>query len=213
LRDQRAVRAEQHDTVGDQQGLVDIMRHEHRSRVRIPHHLDEQALHVGARDFVERAERFVQQQRARLAREAAGKRRALRHAARQLAWHISACMCQADFVQRRRDALAPFAARKRRLFREAEAKAHVTFNRQPRQQARILECQCDIGTGPRERFSVDEHLAGSGLEQPGKNAQQGRFARSARTQHRDEFACLDAQIELTQHGSPAITQRDAAHLR
>ena len=62
--DERSPVAEQHDLIRDQQRFVEIVRDEQRGCARAPHRVDQKALHVGARDFIERTKGFVEQQRA-----------------------------------------------------------------------------------------------------------------------------------------------------
>ena len=65
------------NAVGEKQRLVDVVGQEDRGRAGAAHDAEQLLLHVGAREGVERAERLVQQQQARVDCESAGDRDAL----------------------------------------------------------------------------------------------------------------------------------------
>jgi hypothetical protein len=128
-------------------------------------------LHIGARELVKRAERLVEQQRAGLAGEAAGQRDTLRHTARQLPRCVMMGMPETHLGERGTDALAPRGTRQVRLTGKAESERNVSFDGQPRQQARILEGERYIGTWAANGFTVNQNPAARGLLQTRDDAQ------------------------------------------
>src|ERR1700687_3568108 len=77
-------RAKDCDSIGHEDGLVDIVRHEkHRFAVLLPN-FKQQLLHERARLVIERTEGLVEQQNLRIIGERASERRALLHAPRKL---------------------------------------------------------------------------------------------------------------------------------
>ena len=210
MQDQRAATAEDHNPVGHQQCLVDIVRDQNGSRPRVAHHLQQQALHIGTGEFVERTEGFVEQQRARLAGEAAGQRDALRHAAGQLSRRIVTGMLEAHLGERRVDAFAAGGARQVRLTGKAETERDVPIHRQPGQQARILKGERHIGTGAANRFAINQNSAAGGLLQTCNDAQQRGFAGAARPQYRHQFSGPHAQVDGVQHMPVRVAEANFA---
>jgi hypothetical protein len=74
--------SDQNDAIGKQKRFVDVVRDQNGGGTEVAHDSKQKPLHVRARNFIESAEGFVQQQHLRLAREAAGKCRPLRHSPR-----------------------------------------------------------------------------------------------------------------------------------
>src|SRR5205809_1082928 len=53
--------------------------------------------------------------------------------------------------------------------------------------------------------SVHQHLPGTGIIQPGDNAQQSTFAGTGRPYNRDKFAALDLKADALENLYPLVT--------
>ncbi|CRO84330.1 hypothetical protein PAERUG_E6_London_17_VIM_2_12_12_00638 [Pseudomonas aeruginosa] len=169
----------------------------------------QQLLHVGAGHFVQRAERFVEQQHFRLPRQAAGQRGALGHAAGELRRVAGTGMFQADRGDRLVDAGLAGGRVEVRLAGEIEAEGDVLLQVQPGQQAGVLERHRDARMRSAQGLAEYPHAAGGRLLQAGQHAQQAGLADAAGTEDRDHLAGAQAQFEIAEHRLPAGTARIA----
>ncbi len=147
---------------------------------------------LGAHLAVERSERLVQEEQARLDRQGPGHRGALALAARELVRKALAEPLDArqgeEFGDPRGDRLA-----RRALARRAhvEAKGDVPGHAHVAKQGVVLEHQADATFARADRQevqAVEEDAAVIGPVQPGEHPQQGGLTRSGRPQEGQEFA-------------------------
>src|SRR5690606_10062433 len=139
--------ANEDDAVGHGQGLVDVVGDQHRRRAVLLGDAQQQALHVAAGGFVERAEGFVEQQYFWLACQAARQGGALGHAAGKLGGIALGRLGQVDVGDGGGDPGLFLGLAYLRLMLEVEAEADVLFKVQPGQQAGVLEHEAEPGVG------------------------------------------------------------------
>ncbi len=154
-----------------------------------PEPLD-QLLHLDAGQRIQRAQWFVQQQQAWLVDQRAGQRHALLLPAGQGRRPLVGAFGQADLGQRLFGPWPPVAGK---------AQADVVDHALPGQQARVLEHQPDIVADVGQRSVAGQHFAPARLVQPGQQAQQGALAAAAATDHGDELARRDVQVDALKH--------------
>ena len=139
--------AERNDAVGEQDAFVDVVGDQHDGLlVLLPDALD-LVLQRGARQRVERAERFVEQQHLRVHRQRARHRDALPHAAGKLARRLSRAGVRftiAMYFSAWRALLCRRPVREDLVDRQVDIFVH----RQPRQQRVVLEHDAAVGAGP-----------------------------------------------------------------
>ena len=139
-----AARPRRHDDKmrAEEQSLFDGMGDEEDLLPRTVPHVDEQFLHLLARQAVERAERLVHEQDGGVGGERAGDADALAHAARQFVWGGVSEVLQTDQAQqllRTGEALRPAHAR------ELQPERDILDDVLPRQQS------CPSGRRRRDR--------------------------------------------------------------
>ncbi|MNI52086.1 hypothetical protein D3C73_1068440 [compost metagenome] len=196
----RRSRAEDDDAVGQEQGLVHIVRHEQHRGLFLGDQLAQHVLQAQPGQCVERAEGFVHQHRLGLRDERARQRGALPHAAGHLMRIVMFKAGQADTRQ-------PFAGRLTgALFGdvlEFQRQRHVVFQRQPGVQRMFLEHQRAAGMRARHRLAVGQNAALRRHFQPGRQMQQRGLAAARRTDQGDELASLDFAGEAIHDGQVA----------
>src|SRR6185312_1020095 len=172
-------------------------------------------LHLRSRHFVECAERLVKEQDIRVAGQAACERGALCHAARELVRKMVPRLRQADLADRAVHAAGAFGSRQSRLMLEVEPECHVTLERQPRQQARILEGDGEARMWAAQRSAMNGDRSIRRRLQAGQNAQQARFAGAAWPENTDRLSGLQIKPKLLDHVSTGtgIAQGDRAGLK
>jgi hypothetical protein len=175
------------------QRLFLVVGDEDRGDVQLVVQLAQPAPQLLAHLGVERAERLVEQQHARLDRQRAGQRDALALAAGQLRREAvgqpvelhqveQACTFSRDLglLRRALTRAASCAGRRRRCRTRHVAEQRV-----------VLEHEADLALahmGAGGVFAVEQHLPGIGLLQPGDDAQQRGLAAAGRAEQRDQFA-------------------------
>ena len=193
--DRAGPRRQQHHPLRQPHRLADVVGHEQRSSCRGLPDAQELALQHVAGDRVERRERLVHQQEARLV--GAGRRgqrprerHPLPHAARQLVRPLAALAVEPDQRQQRLGPLPPLTAADAG---ELQGQLHVAARREPRQQRGLLEHE----RRPR-RAQVD--LAGGRFLQPGDEVEQRRLAAARRAEQADELAGAHGELDVAQRG-------------
>ncbi len=151
--------------------------------------------HLLAGEGVERAERLVHQQQARLQQQRAGDRRALAHAARQFVRIARGEVLQPHRLQQLHRLGAERGLVGAGHFRR---KQHVVDDGAPGQQHMVLKHDAHVGR--RLVAGVAEHrdLAGGCGGQPRNQPHQGRFAAARGADHGDEFPVGNRKIHLLQ---------------
>ena len=183
------------DAVGDRQrfGLVVGDHDEGGAEPRLqPLQFD---LHLFAQMRVERRQRLVEQQHARLADDGAGERDALALAARQFGDAGAELVGQADHVEGFADALCLFGAGQ---FAQRQAEADIFGDVHMRKQRVVLEHGVDRPVEGPERgdiAAVEQHLAARRAFEAGDDAQAGGLAAARRPEQGQEFAADDVEID------------------
>ncbi|MNP41326.1 hypothetical protein D3C76_1350210 [compost metagenome] len=164
-------------------------------------------LHLDTGQCIQRTERFVQQQQARLVNQRPGQGHTLLLATRQSRRPFIGAVGQANGLQRFQRTRAPVAR---------QAQANVVDHLLPWQQARVLEHQAGFFTGLLQRRGTGQQLACSGLVETGQQAQQGALAAATTADDGDELAGRNMQLDTLQHfalakglAQAAGSQRDA----
>ena len=176
-----APRARRHhdDALGEEDRLGDRVGDEHDRGARLGADPDQLGLHALARHLVQRAERLVHEQQRRPARERAGDRHALLHAARELAGAVGGEVREADELQqleRLPRAAPPCPAR------AAPAAARRCPGPCATPAARLLEGDAVVLVEARlpGRLAVDRDRARGRLDEVGDDPQQRRLAAARR---------------------------------
>ncbi len=120
--------AEHEDAVGEEDRFLEIMGDEHDGDVDLAPDFQEMRLHVAARLRIERAERLVHQENARLIGERPHNRHALLHAARELVWIGIGKLLEAHELQPLQRLLLGLVAA---AAVDLEPEHHVLLDRQP----------------------------------------------------------------------------------
>ena len=161
---------------------------------------------------VERTERLVQKQDARLDRQRPRQRNALALTARQLARVAVGEPVELHQIQQFLDARADtrlVLAHRARL--HAQAESDVFKHRHMAEQRIVLEHESDMalaGSAGERILAVERNLAGVGPIQPGDDAQQRGLARTRRPEQRQQFAIGDLQIDAVERGKCAESLDD-----
>jgi hypothetical protein len=210
-------RAHHADRVGEQDGLVDVVRDERdRAAVTLPE-LRQEALRAGARERVERAERLVHEQHPRVVGERTGDRDALLHASGQLLGEGVGEAGQAHLLDQRARLVAALAAPDAL---ELRAELDVAAHGHPRIERVGLEHHAAVGARPVDRMPVDQHVAGARLDEPRHDVQERRLAAPRRTDEAGEMGVGNLErdtVERVQLPAPRrerhrdVASRDRAH--
>ena len=86
----------------------------------------------------------------------------------------------------------------------AQRKADVLRHRQPREQARFLEYEADVGAGAALDCAIELDGAAKGPVQPGHDGEQRAFAAAAGADQADHFARLELQMQVAQNLAFAV---------
>ncbi|MNN07382.1 hypothetical protein D3C81_1202060 [compost metagenome] len=190
--------AHQHDLVGQQDRLVDVVGdHEHR----LPGgraDLQQLVLNHPAGQRIQRAERLVHQQHLRLHGEGAGDTDALLHATGQFAGLLLRGGLEADHVEEAGAMLGHLLARPVRVAR-AHGEGDVLLHGQPGQQRVALEHHATVQAGAGDFLAGHHHPAAAGLFQAGDDVEDGALAAAGVADHADELALLDAEVDVLEH--------------
>jgi hypothetical protein len=82
---------------------------------------------------------------------------------------------------------------------EVKPERHVSLERQPGQQARILEGDGDTRVRLVQRLAVQGDRSIGRPLKPGQHPQQARFSGAAWTENTDRFAGLEVEVEMLEH--------------
>ena len=213
VEDAAGPRAHHADAAGEEAGLAQIVGDQQHGRlVRHPEVLQDRP-QLLAGELVERAERLVQQQHARLMDQRAAEIGALEHAAGELPGIAAAEALEADLLQQRvglvaEFGLAQFAELRAERLDDLQRQHDVPLDRHPRQHGRVLEGHADPQRPRRDLAAADDDDAAGRLHQAADETQNGRFAASGRADQCDELAVGDPQRGLRQsrHGAVAAAE-------
>ena len=161
---------------------------------------DVQALELGAHFLaqlrVQRADRFIHQQRLGSPHQGAPDRHALQIAARQRARPLPEQMFDFQCLRGIHDA---FVDGLRGFAHRAQRKSDVFVRGQVRVKRVELKYESDVaicGLQCLHRHAVDQDVAGVDVLEPGDGAQRRRLAATGRTEQHHELAMADLQVEL-----------------
>ncbi len=164
-------------------------------RPRAAHSARSSVVEPLAREFVERAERFVHQQQVRRGDERPRDRRAHLHAAGELARQLAGESGEADESERRGDvAVGRFAGDAGKI----ERQPHVRVDARPGHQRRRLEHHRETAAGPAGRLesaAPPPQRAGIRREQARHQVEQRRLPASGGPEQRDELAATDREVD------------------
>ena len=186
-----APRPRSHDQhlVGEIDRLDQTMGDEQDGRTAALLHAQKLFPHPRPRLLVERAERLVHQQQARIADEAAGNGDALLHAAGQFVREAAREIDKPDKVEQFHRPGAPFG---RRHAAERQREFDILRRRLPRQQQRLLKDDADlVGARTGDRLAVDANLPARRRVKPADDLHQRGFSAAARPHHRHELPLAD----------------------
>ena len=190
--------AHQEDLVGEQDGLVHIVRdHEHRL-VRGLHDLQQLVLDGAAGQRIERAEGFVEQQHLGLDGEGARDADALLHAAREFRRLLVDRVAEADHFEVAGAVFGDLLFRPVRPLR-FHGEGDVAQHAHPGHQGVALEYHAAVEAGPPDFAAVHEGLAGTGFVEPGQHVEDGGLAAAGVADDADELALVDVEVDVLEH--------------
>ena len=188
-----------HDAVGQLQRLFLVVGDEHGGVAGLAVQLAQPAAQVLAHLGVERAERLVEQQHARLDRQGAGQGHALALAAGQLVGEALVEAAELHQLQQLQAAAADLGGSRAFLARaHAQAESDVVQHRHVLEQGVVLEHEADAALLHAELGGVgvaEQDLAAVERLQAGDRAQQGGLARAGRAEQGEQLARGDVQVE------------------
>ncbi len=198
-----------HD-VGQRERLLLIVRDEHDGRAERGQELLDLEAQAVAQARVERRERLVEQDQARLGRQGPRDGHALLLPAGELVRPAMAEPAQADQLEQLAHAAAGAAAAR-------QPEADVLGNAEMREEQPLLRHVADLPAIGRkvlrpvvERLAVDRDDPGVGVVEARDQAEQRRLAGARRPEHRGEAARGHAQRDVAQHDGRAVRLGDAA---
>ena len=167
----------------------------HTGKVSQP--VAQRAARLGARAYVERGQRLVEQQQERFDGEGADQRHALRLTAGEARGPRRGVVGQPDA---RQPGARLRARRRARMAAAAQTEGDVVECAQVREQPVVLEHDADrpllrgyeqAGGGVFERAPIERDAAARQRHEPGKRRQQRALAGPVRTEHGDDLAGAD----------------------
>ncbi len=164
-------------------------------------------LHLLAQLAVECAERFVEQQDARPVHQSARDCDTLLLAARHLARSALCELRHLHHVERLGDALCHLRLGHAFL---SQTVRHVFRHRHVREECVVLEHRVDVALVRRNSlhvFAGDADESFVGLLEPGKHAQRGGLAATARAEQREKLAGFNLEVDLVDGDHLAVALR------
>ena len=195
-------RGEQHDPVGQEDGLADGVRDEDDGGPGLRVDRLQLEVHLVAGQGVQGAERLVHQQDGRVVAQRPGDRGPLPHAAGQLPRVGALEAGQADELAQLGSPRPPrLPADPPQLQRQRD----VVRDRVPGEQVGVLEDEPEVlerlvvalAAAP-DALPVGRHRARARGEQPGEDAQQGGLAAARAADQRDELAAGDGEVDVAE---------------
>ncbi|MCY1215349.1 hypothetical protein D9M72_271920 [compost metagenome] len=161
----------------------------------------DQLLHLDAGQRIQGPQGFVQQQQTRLVDQRTGQGHALLLATGERRRPLICTVGQAHRFEGFQGTWAPVAG---------QPQADVVDHPLPGQQARVLEHQARFLAGILQRCRAGQQFATRRLVQARKQTQQGALAAAAATDHGDELAGRNQQVDALEHFTLAEGLADAA---
>ena len=157
--------------------------------------VEQHPLHHRAGLGIERAERLVHEQHARIVGKRARDADALLHAARELLGEGVGARRQTDPRQQRAaDALGLGGAAPG----QQRAEAHVLDHGLPGEERGILEHDTAVGARGGDRLTVDRHASARRRDEAGERVEQRRFPAARRAEHTDELAARNIERDAVE---------------
>lgn len=170
------LRLHEHDAVGQDERLIDIVRDEYRRlAARTLPEVEQHVLQTPAYHGIQRAERFVEQHNGRIDGKCPGNGDTLTHTTRKLERIAIGSIANANLFEQGTRSAFGFRlvdALIRLLHREHD----VLDSSLPREQRIVLEHDRTIGTRPIDDATVDEHLTMRRHLKAGNEAEHRRLA-------------------------------------
>src|SRR2546428_641711 len=190
------VRRQHDDAVGQVHRLRDVVGDVDDGLARLAPDVDQEALHLVARERIQGGERLVHPQHRRGGRERPCDRRALLHSARELVGIRAREGLEADQTQEAPRGLhAPGA---RHAF-HPEAELDVALGRPPGGElGEVLEDDAAVEPLAGHRLAADSHLAARRAQESGEDVEQRRLAAAAPPHHADELGGAHAERDVLQ---------------
>ena len=213
-----AVVGDEDDVVGDQEGLLDVVRHDDAGDAERLVELLDQPRGDAHGDRVEAGEGLVVEHQFGVERDRARQRDAARHATGDLAGHQVARAAQPDRVQLHQHQVADHRLGDRRVL--AQREGDVVEHRQVGEQRPELEQHPHATTRGVETVAVqrgevdavEQHAALHRPDLPGDQAQHGRLAAAGGAHQRDHAAARHDQVHVAQDHPVAIARAHALEL-
>src|SRR3954453_23441861 len=199
--------AHDYDSVGELYRFFDVVRHEQDGLSFGAPDAEQFAAHLQARDRVECAERFVEEEHVGIDGQRARHFDALLHPAGELARVRFFETFEADQIDVLRHALLPLI----RIHVE-QSEADVAFDRQPRKHAAFLEHEDPAAVGRGDRLPGDRDRPPWGREESAGDVEQRRLAASGWADDAEEFAFFSAEGDVLKDFHRAEAHRDIAEL-
>ena len=207
------------DVVGDRERLFLVVRDVERRDPELELDAPDLLAQLHAHLCVERRERLVEEQHARLDRERARERDALLHAAGELMRIAVARVPEADELEQ----LARRASRRSALSRPRIFKPYSTFCRavmfgKSEYAWKTMPMSRLFGGDARDVLAVDDDPARVGAVEAGDEPQRRRLAAARRPEQREELALAELDLDAVErlHGAEVaveVLQFEVGHQR
>ncbi len=172
------------------------MRDEHDGDVHFFPDLQQIRLHLATGLGVERAERLVHDEDARVVGQRAGDGDALFHTTGEF-------MRIRIFKFRQADHVEPLTGLRigggRGLAVHFQAEHHIALHRKPREERVALKDHAAIRPGSGDGLAIQKDFAAARLVQAGHDADQGGFATARRPDDADKFPAADVERNVIEH--------------
>ena len=187
------------DVVGDRERLLLVVRHVQRGDPELELDAADLLAQLHAHLRVERRQRLVEEQHARLDRERARKRDALLHAARELMRVAVARVPEADELEQVVDALAsgPPCRGRGSSARTRRSGGRVMFGNSEYAWKTIPMSRL-LGATPVRSLPSTRMRPDVRAVEPGDEAQRGRLAAARRAEQRQELALAERDVDAFQ---------------
>ncbi len=175
---------------GEKDRFFDVVSNQEYRFGRAPPDLQQQLLHLFAREGIQRAEGFIHQQHARVGRQGTGQAHTLLLATGELPDAAAVETGQVD--QGEHFPGAHFTLRPG-YAGQFEAEADVGQHVLPGQQGVVLEHHATFGTGAFDGHAIEGDAPGRGLDETGNQVQQRGLATAGRPESHQQL--LGPQVE------------------
>jgi len=193
------------DPVGEDQGLLEVVRDEQHGLLQILQEVEEVVLHRHLGLGIERAEGLVHQEDLGINGQDPGDLGSLGHAPGELVREGVGELHEADLIEEPFHDGLPLGVRDAP---QLEAETHVVTDCAPRQKCGLLErVACRPAHVP-HRFAPEEHLSLVGLSQARHDIQQGGLPASRGADHGDELALGDLEGDIIKRLEASLGRRE-----